>query len=68
MNLRGTAHAPDKRLCRMAGMLFALMLLGFSSACAQTNSPELNLRIGMPVAEVINQDAAKALRIELEQT
>ena len=41
------------------------MLFSLSAACAQSGGPELNVEIGMPVAEFVAQDAARRMGIDL---
>lgn len=42
-----------------------LTLFNLSAACTQSVRPEINVRVGMPVAELLAQDAAKAVGIDL---
>ena len=42
-----------------------LTLFSLSAACAQTGGPELDVEIGMPVAEFVAQDAARRMGIDL---
>ncbi len=50
---------------RMTVGIAVLTLFNLSAACTQSARPEINVRVGMPVAEFLAQDSAKTVGIDL---